>query len=127
MEENGGILTFADLAQYRAIERAPVAGHYRGHTLYAGGPPLSTGIQLFESLHVLENYQPKPGARASTDPDYLHYLIEVVEGARSAAPRRRSRTLAGRVRRAPHRRAREDAVREDRCEEGDALRAHAAG
>jgi gamma-glutamyltranspeptidase/glutathione hydrolase len=76
MEENGGILTFADLAQYRAIERAPVAGHYRGHTLYAGGPPLSTGIQMFESLHVLENYQPKPGARASTDPDYLHYLIE---------------------------------------------------
>ena len=76
MEENGGILTYADLAQYRAIERAPVAGHYRGHTLYAGGPPLSTGIQLFESLHVLENYQPKPGARGSTDPDYLHYLIE---------------------------------------------------
>jgi gamma-glutamyltranspeptidase len=76
MEENGGILTFADLAQYRAIERAPVAGHYRGHTLYAGGPPLSTGIQMFESLHVLENYQAKPGARASTDPDYLHYLIE---------------------------------------------------
>ena len=76
MEENGGILTYADLAQYRAIERAPIAGHYRGHTLYAGGPPLSTGIQLFESLHVLENYQPKPGARASTDPDYLHYLVE---------------------------------------------------
>ena len=76
MAENGGIITFADLAQYRAIERAPVMGSYRGHTLYAGGPPLSTGIQLFESLHVLENYQPKAGARASTDPDYLHYLIE---------------------------------------------------
>jgi gamma-glutamyltranspeptidase/glutathione hydrolase len=76
MQENGGIISYADLAQYRAIERAPVAGHYRGHTLYAGGPPLSTGIQLFESLHVLENYQPKPGVRASTDPDYLHYLIE---------------------------------------------------
>jgi gamma-glutamyltranspeptidase/glutathione hydrolase len=76
MEENGGILTYADLAQYRAIERAPVSGHYRGHTLYAGGPPLSTGIQLFESLHVLENYQPKAGARASTDSDYLHYLVE---------------------------------------------------
>jgi gamma-glutamyltranspeptidase len=76
MAENGGILTYADLAQYRAIERAPVAGHYRGHTLYAGGPPLSTGIQLFESLHVLENYAAKPGARASADPDYLHYLIE---------------------------------------------------
>ncbi len=76
MEENGGIITFADMAQYRAIERAPVMGSYRGHTLYAGGPPLSTGIQLFESLHVLENYQPKAGARASSDADYLHYLVE---------------------------------------------------
>ena len=76
MEENGGIITYADMAQYRAIERVPVAGHYRGHTLYAGGPPLSTGIQLFESLHVLENYQPKPGARAHLDADYFHYLME---------------------------------------------------
>ncbi len=57
MEENGGILTFADMAQYRAIERTPVMGRYRGHTLYAGGPPVA-------------------GARASTDPDYLHYLVE---------------------------------------------------
>lgn len=76
MEENGGILTYADMAQYRAIERTPVMGRYRGHTLYAGGPPVSTGIQLFESLHVLENYQPAAGARAATDPDYLHYLVE---------------------------------------------------
>ncbi len=76
MEENGGIISFADLAQYRAIERAPIVGRYRGHSLYAGGPPVSTGIQLFESLHILEHYQPKPGARASTDADYLHYLVE---------------------------------------------------
>lgn len=76
MEENGGILTFADMAQYRAIERTPVTGSYRGHTLYAGGPPLSTAVQLFESLHVLEHYQPRTGARASTDADYLHYLVE---------------------------------------------------
>jgi len=76
MAENGGLLTYADLAQYRAIEREPVAGHYRGHTLYAGGPPVSTGIQLFESLHVLEQYTPRPGARLVTDADYFHYLIE---------------------------------------------------
>jgi gamma-glutamyltranspeptidase len=76
MDEHGGIITYADLAQYRAIERAPVKGHYRGHALYAGGPPVSTGIQLFESLHVLEQYTPKPGARLSTDADYFHYLLE---------------------------------------------------
>ncbi len=76
MEENGGILSSADLAQYRAIEREPVVGQYRGHTLYAGGPPVATGIQLFESLHILEQYAPKPGARLVTDADYFHYLIE---------------------------------------------------
>jgi gamma-glutamyltranspeptidase len=76
MEANGGIITTADLAQYRAIERAPVVGRYRGHTLYAGGPPLSTGIQLFESLQVLEHYQPRAGARAARDPDYFHHVVE---------------------------------------------------
>ncbi len=76
LEDQGGIITYADLAQYRAIEREPVVGQYRGHALYAGGPPVATGIQMFESLQILENYQPRPGARATTDPDYFHYLIE---------------------------------------------------
>jgi gamma-glutamyltranspeptidase len=76
LEEHGGIIGYADLAQYRAIEREPVVGQYRGHALYAGGAPVSTGIQLFESLHILEHYQPATGARATTDADYLHYLIE---------------------------------------------------
>jgi gamma-glutamyltranspeptidase len=76
LEEHGGIIGFADLAQYRAIERAPIVGQYRGHALYAGGPPVSTGIQLFESLHILEQYQPKPAARVTNDPDYFHYVIE---------------------------------------------------
>jgi gamma-glutamyltranspeptidase/glutathione hydrolase len=76
MEASGGLITYADLAQYRALEREPVRGHYRGHALYASGPPVSTGVQLFESLQVLELYRPKAGARASTDPDYLHYLVE---------------------------------------------------
>ena len=76
METNGGIITYADMAQYRAIEREPVVGQYRGHVLYAAGPPVSTGIQLFESLQVLENYTPRPGARITTDPDYFHYVLE---------------------------------------------------
>jgi gamma-glutamyltranspeptidase/glutathione hydrolase len=76
MEANGGIITYADMAQYRAVEREPVVGQYRGHTLYASGPPVSTGIQLFESLQVLENYQPRPGARAAHDPEYFHHVLE---------------------------------------------------
>jgi gamma-glutamyltranspeptidase len=76
LEQNGGIMTLADLAQYRAIERTPIVGRYRGHTLYAGGPPVSTGIQLFESLQILESYQPRLPARTLTDADYFHYVLE---------------------------------------------------
>jgi gamma-glutamyltranspeptidase len=76
LQENGGIISMADLAQYRAIEREPIVGRYRGHTLYAGGPPVSTGIQLFESLQILENYKPAASARTITDADYFHYVLE---------------------------------------------------
>jgi gamma-glutamyltranspeptidase / glutathione hydrolase len=76
MEVNGGIIGYADLAQYRAIEREPVVGQYRGHALYAGGPPVATGIQLFESLQILENYQPRATARTATDADYFHHVLE---------------------------------------------------
>ena len=73
---NGGILTEADLAQYRAIERKPVSGRYRGHVLYTGGPPVSAGVSLVEALQVLANYGPKPRATVARDADYWHYLIE---------------------------------------------------
>ncbi len=73
---NGGILTESDLAQYRAIERKPVSGRYRGHVLYTGGPPVSAGVSLVEALQVLANYGPKPRATAARDADYWHYLIE---------------------------------------------------
>jgi gamma-glutamyltranspeptidase/glutathione hydrolase len=76
LKENGGIIEFADLAQYRAIEREPIVAQYRGHALYAGGPPVSTGVQLFESLQILENYPAASGARTTTDADYLHHVIE---------------------------------------------------
>lgn len=76
MEENGGILTYADLAQYRAMERAPVEGRYRGHALFTPGPPVATGIQLVESLQVLGHYTPRAGARTTTDADYWHQVIE---------------------------------------------------
>ena len=76
MAANGGIITYADLAQYRAMERAPVRGRYRGHAIFSPSPPVSTGIQLVESLQVLGHYTSKTGARAATDATYWHQVIE---------------------------------------------------
>jgi gamma-glutamyltranspeptidase len=76
MMVNGGLITEADLAQYRAIERKPVSGRYRGHVLYTGGPPVSAGVSVVEALQILSNYGAKPRATVARDADYWHYLIE---------------------------------------------------
>ena len=76
MQANDGLITYDDLAQYRAIERKPVSGHYRGHVLFTGGPPVSAGVSLLEAFQVLANYKPRPARRLPGDADYWHYLIE---------------------------------------------------
>jgi gamma-glutamyltranspeptidase len=84
MAANGGIMTYEDLGQYRAIERKPLTGRFRGHLLYSAPPPVATGATLIETLQILDRYKPEttsggttpPGARFTTDPEYFHYLIE---------------------------------------------------
>jgi gamma-glutamyltranspeptidase/glutathione hydrolase len=76
MSRNGGLITLDDLAQYRAIERRPLAGRYRDHAIYSSPPPVSTGLGLIETLQILGNYRPGPGVGYATDPDYFHYAIE---------------------------------------------------
>jgi gamma-glutamyltranspeptidase / glutathione hydrolase len=86
MAKNGGLITVDDLAQYRAIERRPLMGRYRDHTVFSAPPPVSTGAALVETLQILQNYQPRTGATYTTDADYLHYAIESWR-ARDQAPR----------------------------------------
>ena len=76
MARNGGLITVDDLAQYRAIERRPLSGRYRGHQIYSAPPPVSTGATLLETLQILENYRPTAGTTYASDADYLHYAIE---------------------------------------------------
>jgi gamma-glutamyltranspeptidase len=76
MQANDGLITYDDLAQYRAIERKPVKAHYRGHLLFTGGPPVGAGVSLLEAFQVLANYKPGATVVPSANADYWHYLIE---------------------------------------------------
>ncbi|WP_395664870.1 gamma-glutamyltransferase [Methylocella sp.] len=50
----GGVMTLDDLKSYRALERAPVRGHYRGHEIVSMPPPSSGGTHVIELLNILE-------------------------------------------------------------------------
>jgi gamma-glutamyltranspeptidase len=76
MAANGGAITAEDLAQYRAMERKPLMGHYHGHLVYSVPAPVSSGAQLIETLNILDNYKARPGATITTDADYFHYVID---------------------------------------------------
>ena len=52
----GGMMTIDDLKAYRAIERTPVRGSYRGYDIVSMPPPSSGGVALIEMLNILEGY-----------------------------------------------------------------------
>ncbi len=72
----GGLMTAADLNNYRPIERAAVRGTYRGHEIVSMPPPSSGGVLLIEMLNVLEGF-----ALRADDPNSLHLLIETMKRA----------------------------------------------
>ena len=56
MERGGGLITHADLAGYRPVEREPVVGDYRGHRVISMPPPSSGGIALVQMLDAVEPF-----------------------------------------------------------------------
>jgi len=53
---NPGGMTLADLANYRAVERDPVCGSYRGNKICSMGPPSSGGVAILQILEMLERF-----------------------------------------------------------------------
>ncbi len=56
VQEAGGRMTLGDLAGYRAVEREPVRGTYRGHEIVSMPPPSSGGAHVIEILNILEGF-----------------------------------------------------------------------
>ena len=54
MQSHDGLITAADLAGYRVVERAPLRGGYRGFEILTMAPPSSGGIALLQMLTMLE-------------------------------------------------------------------------
>lgn len=53
MAKNGGLITLADLHDYKAVERAPLEGDYKGYRIITSPPPSSGGVGLLQMLAML--------------------------------------------------------------------------
>ena len=56
MPGKGGTMSYADLENYRAVERAPIEGTYRGYQIKAMSPPSSGGLTMIQMLKMLERF-----------------------------------------------------------------------
>ena len=79
MAANGGLITRTDLAAYRAKERTPVKGRYRGFEIVSMPPPSSGGVALIEMLNVLEPMNLK--SLGLLTPPALHAQVEAMRRA----------------------------------------------
>jgi gamma-glutamyltranspeptidase/glutathione hydrolase len=74
-----GIITQADLDQYKTRELAPVECDYRGYRVVSAPPPSSGGVIICEMLNILEGYPLKDlGFRSA---ESVHYQIEAMRHA----------------------------------------------
>jgi gamma-glutamyltranspeptidase/glutathione hydrolase len=76
MRANGGLITRADLAAYKAVERTPLRGAYRDYTVIAAPPPSAGGVGLLQMLGMLQGsgYETSGFGSAAA----MHYLAEVM-------------------------------------------------
>ena len=78
-QAGGGIITQADLDQYKTREMKPVECDYRGYGVVSAPPPSSGGVVICEILNILEGYPLKEmGFRSA---QAVHYQIEAMRHA----------------------------------------------
>jgi len=73
MKDNGGFLSYEDLASHKSEWVEPVSTNYRGYDVWEL-PPNGQGIATLQILNILEGYDIKGMGFGSKD--YLHTFIE---------------------------------------------------
>jgi gamma-glutamyltranspeptidase/glutathione hydrolase len=73
----GGQMNLDDLKTYRAVERTPLRGSYRGYEIAAVPPPSSGGVHIIELLNVLEGFP--LAAQGANSAANIHLMAEAMK------------------------------------------------
>lgn len=77
MQQHQGLISALDLKNYKAIERTPVTGTYRGYQVMSMPPPSSGGVHIIQMLNMLEAYPIRQqGVNSAQN---LHLMAEVMK------------------------------------------------
>jgi gamma-glutamyltranspeptidase / glutathione hydrolase len=74
MKRGGGLISYQDLKNYRAIWRDPVIGTYKDYRIISMGPPSSGGVALMQLLKMVEKSPLADWGHNSVP--YIHLLTE---------------------------------------------------
>lgn len=77
MARHGGLITLQDLARYRAVERTPIVGTYRGYRIVTMPPPSSGGIHLVQILNMMEGWPIRQWGPGSAQT--IHHMAEAMK------------------------------------------------
>lgn len=78
---SGGVLTAEDLRDYRALQRAPLVGSFKGLRVVTMDLPSSGGILLLEMLGILDASKLDLAAMGSGSSAALHVVAEILKHA----------------------------------------------
>ena len=76
VQKRGGVLSLADLKNFRTRVREPLVGSYRGHRIHTMPPPSAGGIAVLQALGALERLGPL--GLASREVPVLHTFVEAL-------------------------------------------------
>ncbi|RPH29964.1 gamma-glutamyltransferase, partial [bacterium] len=79
VKDGGGIMTREDLSGYRAVERVPLTGSYRGYEIVTSAPPAGGGVTLLELLNILEQFD--MGEKGHNSSRALHLFAAAAQRA----------------------------------------------
>ena len=77
MQADKGLITKADLKDYKAVWRQPMAISWRGNVVYTAPPPSSGGVALAQLLGIKEDRAADFKGVAHNSAKYIHLLSEI--------------------------------------------------
>lgn len=77
MREHGGLISGADLEDYRPVWREPLRSEWRGKTILTAPPPSSGGFAVIQLLEMKDYLADDFSGLAHNSPSYVHLIAEM--------------------------------------------------